>query len=149
MAYAFQAMAKPAGITVRVVRVPAQVYWSDYAGRAPFHTSNWGFFPSIDQTFRTAYYSTAQSNESGWRNSALDQLIDQACGETSMTARKTLYAQAQQLLMEDGAVIIPYFKPVLHAIRATVQNVTPHPTGLLDFRTITLLAAAAGGGSLS
>jgi|688.fasta_scaffold42150_7 peptide/nickel transport system substrate-binding protein len=141
MARSFQAMAKPAGITARVVSVPASVYWSDYAGRVPFHTSNWGFFPSIDETFRAVYYSTASGNETGWRNSALDQLIDQARSEANQADRKALYAQAQQLLMQDGAVIIPYFKPVLQAMRTTVQDLTPHPTGLLDFRTIKLAGA--------
>jgi peptide/nickel transport system substrate-binding protein len=68
-------------------------------------------------------------------------LIDQARSEANQADRKALYAQAQQLLMQDGAVIIPYFKPVLQAMRTTVQDLTPHPTGLLDFRTIKLAGA--------
>lgn len=141
MANAFRQMAAPAGITIRVVRTPAQAYWSDYAGRVPFHTGNWGFRPSIDETFMVAYHSAARGNESDWRNPALDQLIDQARGERQDEQRKALYAQAQQLLMTEGAVIIPYFKPTALAMHATVRNFTPHPAGWLDFRQATRASA--------
>lgn len=140
MAYAFAEMAKPAGITIRVVRVPAQAYWSDYAGHVPFHTGNWGFRPSIDETFMVAYHSSAKSNESNWRNPVLDKLIDQARGERQEEQRKMLYRDAQQLLMEDGAVIIPYFKPTALAMRTALRNFTPHPAGWLDFRSVELAA---------
>lgn len=51
MAHAFAALAKPAGITIRVIQVPAQVYWSDYAGHVPF-TGNWGFGPRFMKRLR-------------------------------------------------------------------------------------------------
>lgn len=140
MAHAFAAQAKPGGITIRVIQVPAQVYWSDYAGHVPFHTGNWGFRPSIDETFKVAYYSSAKGNESNWRNPDLDALIDSASGQRDQQKRLTLYQQAQQLLMEDGAVIIPYFKPTIMAMRSVVQGLTLHPAGWLDFRTTTLAA---------
>jgi len=135
MAQAFQQMAEPAGIDIQVVRVPDQVYWSDYAGKVPFHTGNWGFRPSIDETFMAAYHSNATGNESNWRNPALDSLIDSARGERDSAQRKQLYQQAQQLMLDEGAVIIPYFKPTLMALRRTVHELTPHPAGWLNFRT--------------
>lgn len=141
MANAFREMAKPAGITIRVVRVPAQAYWSDYAGRVPFHTGNWGFRPSIDETFMVAYHSAAKGNESHWRSPALDKLIDQARGERQDEQRRALYGQAQQLLMAEGAVIIPYFKPTALAMRTTVRDFTLHPAGWLDFRRTALASA--------
>jgi peptide/nickel transport system substrate-binding protein len=141
MARAFAEMAKPAGITIRVVRAPASAYWSNYAGHVPFHTGNWSFRPSIDETFMTAYHSSAKGNESNWRNPALDDLIEQARGERQEEARKALYRNAQQLLIEEGAVIIPYFKPTALAMRKVLRNFTPHPAGWLDFRTTSLVAA--------
>lgn len=138
MALAFQRMAQPAGIEIQVVRVPAQVYWSDYAGKVPFHTGNWGFRPSIDETFMAAYHSQSKGNESNWRNSALDKLIDGARGERNPMQRKDLYQQAQQLMMDEGAVIIPYFKPTLMALRRSVKGFIPHPAGWLDFRLTAL-----------
>jgi len=138
MALAFQEMAKPAGVKIRVVQVSPSVYWSDYAGKVSFHTGNWGFRPSIDETLMVAYSSRSKENESNWRNPALDKLIDDARGQRNPAQRKELYGQAQQLLMEEGAVIIPYFKPTLLALRGNIQNFTPHPAGWLDFRTTSL-----------
>lgn len=135
MALAFQQMAKPAGIEIQVVRAPAEVYWSDYAGKVPFHTGNWGFRPSVDETFMVAYHSQSNGNESNWRNPNLDKLIDSARGERDPVQRQGSYQQAQKLLMEEGAVIIPYFKPTLMALRRNVRGFTPHPAGWLDFRT--------------
>jgi peptide/nickel transport system substrate-binding protein len=134
LALAFQQMAKPAGIEIQVVHVPAQVYWSDYAGKVPFHTGNWGFRPSIDETFMAAYHSQSKGNESNWRNPALDKLIDGARGEHDPTQRKEEYHKAEKLMMDEGAVIIPYFKPTSIALRRNIRGFTPHPAGWLDFR---------------
>ena len=135
LAQAFQEMAKPAGVSIDVVLAPAQVYWSDYAGRVPFHMGNWGLRPSIDETFMVAYHSQSQGNEAHWSNATLDGLLDQARGEPDQQTRQDLYHQAQQLIMEDGAVIIPYFLPSVMAKRANVTGFTPHPSGWLDLRT--------------
>lgn len=135
LATAFQHMTKPAGINIDVIRTPPQVYWSDYAGRVPFHTGNWGFRPSIDETFMVAYHSLSKGNESHWHNPALDDLIDRARGEPNTDERQVLYQQAQQLIMEEGAVIIPYFLPALMAKRTDVTGFAAHPSGWLDLRT--------------
>ena len=138
LALAFREMVKPAGIEIQVVRVPADVYWSDYGGKTPFHIGNWGFRPSIDETFMVAYHSTAKGNESKWKNPELDQLIDQARAERNEAKRIALYQQAQELIWEDGAVIVPYFKPVVIALRQNVQGFILHPAGWLDFSTVAL-----------
>lgn len=135
LATAFKQMAKPAGIDIEVIHTPPQVYWSDYAGRVPFHVGNWGFRPSIDETFMVAYHSLSKGNESHWYNATLDTLIDQARGEANVEERHSLYYQAQQLLSEQGGVIIPYFLPTVMATRADVQGFITHPSGWLDFRT--------------
>ncbi len=141
LAMAFREMVRPAGIEIQVVRVPSDVYWSDYGGKTPFHIGNWGFRPSIDETFMVAYHSMAKGNESRWQNPALDALIDQARAERNDAERKALYQQAQQLIWEEGSVIIPYFKPAMIALRHNVQNFILHPAGWLDFSTVEVSAS--------
>jgi peptide/nickel transport system substrate-binding protein len=136
LAAAFREMARQVGVEIKVVRVPADVYWSDYGGKTPFHIGNWGFRPSIDETFMNAYHSTSKNNESKWSSPKLDELIDSARSEQDQGKRKELYVQAQQLLLEEGAVIIPYFRPVAIALRSTIQNFFLHPAGWLDFSTV-------------
>lgn len=137
LAQAFREMARPAGIDIEVIQVPADVYWTDYAGRVPFHVSNWNFRTSIDETLTIPYHSQSAQNESQWRNKDFDAIIEKARGEGDFEQRKALYAEAQRLLLDDGAVVIPYFRPVLMAIHQSVKGLEPHPSGFLDFYGVT------------
>lgn len=136
LAAAFREMARPAGIDITVTRVPADIYWTDYGGQVPFHIGNWNFRPTIDETFMVAYHSRSQQNESKWSSPKLDALIDTARSEADLAKRKALYKEAQALIREEGAVVIPYFRPVLMAMRQTLQGFKPHPTGWLDFSDV-------------
>ena len=140
LANAFRDHARPAGVEVEVIEVPPDVYWTDYSGKVPFHVGNWNFRASIDETFTIAYHSQSPHNESNWRNKDFDALIEEARSEGDIEQRKALYAKAQQFLLEDGAVVIPYFRSVLMAVRSSVQGLDPHPSGFIDFSRVTLTA---------
>lgn len=136
LATAFQAMAAPAGIHIQVIKVPADVYWTDYGGKTPFHIGNWNMRSSADETFMLAYHSTSTSNESKWSDPKLDVWLDAARRAADPAQRKALYTQVQQLISDEGAVIIPYFRPILTALRSKIQGFTPHPAGWLDLRDV-------------
>jgi peptide/nickel transport system substrate-binding protein len=136
LAHAVREMAAPAGIIINVIRVPADIYWSDYWQKVPFHIGNWNFRPSIDETFMVAYHSTSPGNESNWSSPQLDEWIDTARAVPDPDVRREIYEQAQELIMEEGAVIIPYFRPLHAAMRKTVQGFVLHPAGLLDLRDV-------------
>ncbi len=135
LANAFQKMAAPAGIRIEVVQVPSDEYWTAYWQKVPFHIGNWTFRTSIEEMLNIAYHSKASQNESNWREPKFDALLDAARSEFDDQKRKALYQQAQQMLVDEGAVIIALFSPVLLAVRKEVQEFTPHPTSQLDFRT--------------
>lgn len=138
LAHLIQEMTVAAGFNIRATEVPADVYWSSYWMQVPFHIGSWNFRPSIDETFAIAFHSNSVWNESRWANEIFDGLIEQARGEVDATQRKAHYEQAQQLLMEEGAVIIPFFRPVLTAVRQRVTNFSTDPNGRLDIRNIGL-----------
>ncbi|MFZ4655949.1 MAG: ABC transporter substrate-binding protein [Caldilineaceae bacterium] len=140
LADAVQEMAKPAGIEIEVIeaKVPSEIYFTDYWGVVPFYVSAWEFRPSLYETFAIAYHSTSYWNETGWSSPALDQLLDAAQQERSPEQRRVLYREAAQLLMDEGPVMIPYFQPVLVAMRNRVQGFTPHPAGWIDLRDVQL-----------
>lgn len=144
LAYAFQAMARPAGIEIDVVevKVPGDIYLSEYWGRVPFYVSFSEFRPSAYETFATAYYSWSPWNETGWSSEQLDKLLDNAGSTTNLERRKALYQEAQQLLQEEGAVLIPYFQPVFSAMHVTVQGFQPHPAGWVDLRGVQIVDPA-------
>jgi len=143
LAYLVQAMAAPAGFTIRPTQVPADVYWSSYWAQVPFHIGSWNFRTSIDETFMVAFHSHSTWNESRWFNADLDALLESARSATDAEQRKTLYQQAQQLVMEDGAVIIPCFRPVLTALHKRVSGYVPHPAGWINLRGVQMAAPAA------
>ncbi|MEZ4678306.1 MAG: ABC transporter substrate-binding protein [Caldilineaceae bacterium] len=139
LAYLVQEMAAPAGFDIRPTEVPADVYWSTYWMQVPFHIGSWNFRPSIDETFALAFHSKSIWNESRWFDENLDALLEQARSELDSDQRKDLYRRAQQLIMDQGAVMIPFFRSVLTAIRSNVTNFTPQPTGWLDLRDVRLV----------
>jgi peptide/nickel transport system substrate-binding protein len=139
-AVAFQEMAKPAGINVKIEQVPPDGYWSETWMKVPLCMSNWSLRVTADETLTTAYHSEAKWNESDYRNPDLDRIIDQARGEKDSEIRRALYAQAQQMLRDEGGVVISYFKPTVMAMRKEVQNYHPHPIGWFNPHGIWLAA---------
>ena len=137
LAQAMRDMAAPAGVSIEVIQVPPDVYETEYVGRVPFYVSDWMFRPSIDETFTIPFHSQSPHNGSKWQNADFDALIETARGEGNVERRQALYAEAQRILMEDGAVVIPYFAEVMMASHG-VQNLICLPTGYIDFFGVTL-----------
>ena len=121
-AVALQEMVKAAGITLEIERVPVDRYWTDYYMKTPFFVSVWGNPIDPDQMLSLAYQADAIYNETGWQNPDLDALIQAGRVERDEAKRHAIYAQAQQLISEEGCSIIPYFRPLMLAMHSSVQN---------------------------
>ena len=141
LAQVVQAMAEPAGIQIEVieVKVSGDIYFNNYWGRPPFFISIWEFRPSIYETFAIGYYSQSAWNETGLVDPELDKVLEEARYAPDLERRKALYKKAQQLMIDEGAVIIPYFQPVLTALRKRVQGFMPHPAGWVDLRNVQIV----------
>lgn len=139
LAYLLQESAEPAGFDITPTEVPADVYWDSYWMQVPFHIGSWNFRPSIDETFTLPYHSSSPWNESRWSNLEFDTLVESARIEADLEQRKALYAHAQELLMVDGAVIVPFFRPLLTALNDRVSTFKPHPGGWIDPRELALV----------
>ena len=74
-----------------------------------------------------AYSSQAFYNETGWIDPKLDELIAAGRAEQDDAMRKTIYTEVQQLISEQGGVIIPYFAPFLQAATKRLQGHIPGP----------------------
>jgi len=140
LAQLYKEMAEPAGIEIMVTKVSPDIYWSDYWNQhAPFFMSSWAFRPSIDETFMIAYHSDAKWNEAQWHAPELDELIENGRSELEHDRRVEFYQKAQEVLYNDGAVIIPYFRPILLAMNKRVHGFEPHPADWLYPSNIRLL----------
>ena len=127
----FQASAKAAGIPLEIKRVPDDGYWSDVWNVKPFCASYWGGRPVQDQMYSTAYLSTADWNDTKFKNEEFDALLLKARAELDQTARKEEYSKMANILRDEGGLILPMFNDFVEAKRAEVGGWIADPQGTL------------------
>lgn len=113
----FQQTAKKAGITLEVKREPNDGYWNDVWNKQPFSASYWGGRPTQDQMYSTAYISSADWNDTRFKNPKFDGLIAQARAELDPAKRKEIYSEAGKLIRDEGGLINPMFNNFIDAYR--------------------------------
>ncbi|MBW8012529.1 MAG: ABC transporter substrate-binding protein [Chloroflexi bacterium] len=120
----YQQQAALAGITVNIVQVSSDGFWTDAWMVQPFVMTCWnerGADAALNEIFR----SGGAWNESFWNVPEYDALLDSAASESDFDARREFYLAAQMMLHTDGGTIIPYFA---NAIRIQKVCVTGIPT---------------------
>jgi len=75
----------------------------------PLFRLGWGAdFPDPDN-FMNLFTSYSGNNHTGWKNGRFDELIARGAAEADPKKRQAIYDEAQKLLLEEEAVIIPLF----------------------------------------
>ena len=105
----FQNSAKDAGIDLKVVREPNDGYWSDVWMKKPFSAVYWSGRPTQDQMFSTGYSCGAAWNDSFWCNDRFEELMVAARAELDPAIRQGQYFEMQDIVSNEGGVIIPMF----------------------------------------
>ncbi len=125
-----------AGITVNVNVTPADSYWDDVWLKYPLVNSAWSMrAPATGLSI--AYTKDAKWNETHWYRDDYDGLLKQASVTVDQQERENLYKQAQQLMAEEGGVIIPMFIHQVAALRKGCSGFVPHVNNqYLDFENI-------------
>jgi peptide/nickel transport system substrate-binding protein len=118
----FQQTCQQAGIPLAVTKVPDDGYWSDVWNVKPFCASYWGGRPVQDQMYSTAYLSTADWNDTKFKNPEFDALILEARAETDLAKRKELYGKVARILWDEGGAIVPMFNDFIDAHGDTVAG---------------------------
>ena len=116
------------GINVEVKRVPADGYWSDTWMKKPWVVTYWGSRPTADVIFTLAFSSTAKWNDGFWKNEKFDQLLVQARGETDFATRRQLYWDMQELVHNEGSVVIYTFPKLIDAHAQSVHGFVGDPS---------------------
>lgn len=137
-AVTIQDMAKAAGIKFNVKTIDYDTYIAQVYKKGPLYIGFWAMRPTLDSQL-TPFFSTGGSlNEYAYSNPRLDDTLVNARGELDQEKRKTLYQQAQQILSEEGPVVIPYFLNSTSAFRNQVVGFEAHPLGYFDLRYVSL-----------
>ncbi|MFZ1469150.1 MAG: ABC transporter substrate-binding protein [Paracoccaceae bacterium] len=118
----FAASANAAGIPLQVQLEPDDGYWNDVWNVQPFCASYWGGRPVQDQMYTTAYLSTAEWNDTKFKNAKFDELLVAARGELDQTKRKTMYSEMGMMVRDEGGLILPMFNDFVDGVRTEVQG---------------------------
>ena len=105
----YQSSAKKAGINLKPVREPNDGYWSDVWMKKDFVAVYWSGRAVEDQMFSTAYKCGASWNDSFWCHERFDELMVKARAELDEDKRRQMYWEMQDLVANQGGVVIPMF----------------------------------------
>lgn len=103
----------------------------------PLFEASWGAdFPDPDN-FMSIFLSKGGNNRTLWKNERYDHLVLEARGLADSKERERRYLEAQKILIEDEAVIIPlYYEPNLALIKPRVKGARLNPLNYLLLRDV-------------
>jgi peptide/nickel transport system substrate-binding protein len=128
-----QETAKAGGINLKLHKVPADAYWTTTWQKKPMCTTNWAGRPVPDLIFSLVYKSGASYNESAWKNEKFDKWLLEARSTKDFNKRKEIYGDMQNMLQEDGGIMVMSFLDILDAANRKVKGIAPHSSGPLGF----------------
>jgi peptide/nickel transport system substrate-binding protein len=105
----FKEHAAKAGIEINVVREPNDGYWTNVWLKKPFVMCYWAGRPTEDWMFSQVYAKGAAWNDTHWQSERFNQLLLEARAELDTIKRRAMYHEMQQLVRDDGGVIIPMY----------------------------------------
>lgn len=118
----FQQHAKRAGIDIDVKRASSDGYWSEVWLKEPFCVAYWGGRPTADWMFSAGYAADAAWNATNWKNERFNELMKSARAELDRPKRQEMYTEMQQLLKDEGGVIVPVFLNYVMGLNDKVQH---------------------------
>lgn len=126
-------MAAKAGVNIKVIREPADGYYSAVWMKAPFAAAAWNMRPSADVILTQVFKSDAAWNEARWENARFDKLLVEARKTFDQAKRQEMMCEMQSLIRDDGGVVIPAHANLLDAKSTKVKGFVPHPMGGLGY----------------
>ena len=113
-----------AGIRFEIAVHPADTYWDEVWLKEPFYMTAWG--TRAPGTAMSLFYALeANWNETNWFREDYDELLAQSRATVDVDERYAIYAQMQQMIIDEGGHFIPYVTTVLHAVRSNISGWFP------------------------
>ena len=121
------AQIRAAGINIRRTILPGATFWNDWLNY-PFSSTEWNMRPLGVQVLNLAYRSGVAWNETGFANAEFDALLDEANGIADADERRVVMAKIQQIMLDEGVLIQPYWRSLYRNARPNILNAEMHPT---------------------
>ncbi|MGE0238212.1 MAG: ABC transporter substrate-binding protein [Parvibaculaceae bacterium] len=116
------------GIDVNVIREAEDAYWDNVWMKRPWCASYWNGRATADWMFTMGYAAGAPWNETFWKNDRFNDLLVQGRAELDDAKRAAIYAEMQQLVHDDGGVVVLSFNNFVtaHLKRLAHGDVAPN-----------------------
>jgi peptide/nickel transport system substrate-binding protein len=124
---AVAAQMRDAGINMKRTVLPGATYWNSWA-KFPFSGTGWNMRPLGVQVLALAYKSDGPWNETGFANAEFDTLLTEALSLADADARRVVMAKIEQIMVDEGVIIMPYWRSLYRHYRSGVVGADMHPT---------------------
>lgn len=118
----FQNSAKAAGVSINVVKEPADGYWSNVWLKKPWCASYFSGRATEDWMFATAYETGVPWNDTGWENARFQSLLLEARTTLDSDKRRDMYFEMQALCSKEGGTVIPMYANYVGAHSTKLAN---------------------------
>ncbi len=129
-----------AGIKMEIQLVPVDVYYGadNLWMEADLAITDWGSRAYPQPYLDLAYTCGAKWNESHWCDQEVDELSKQVASEPDRAKRAEIYKKIQQIFIDRGPVIIPFFANNLWGASAKLKGLKPtsYLGSTLDLRPV-------------
>lgn len=86
-----------------------------------------------------SFTSDDPNNPTGWKNAEYDRLVDKISSTASGPAREKLIGQAEKILVQDEAIVVPVYYPVVsHLVASRVAGFAMDPLNGIPFAKLRL-----------
>ena len=125
------AQLRDAGFKVKRTIYPGNTFWNDWA-KFPFSSTNWNGRELGVQVLALAYRSGEAWNETGFANAEFDELLTQAMAIADADKRRTLMTRIEQILIDEGVMVQPYWRSLYRHTREGVLNGERHQKDVIN-----------------
>jgi peptide/nickel transport system substrate-binding protein len=112
----FKEQASAAGIVVNIIRESDDGYWSNVWRQKPFVAVDWYGRATVDWLYATTMSSDAPWNDTKFQNQHFNDLLVNGRAETDDAKRAAIYSEMQQIVHDDGGMIIVAFVNYINGV---------------------------------
>lgn len=122
---AVAAQLRDAGINVTRTVLPGSTFWNDWT-KFPFSSTEWNMRPLGVQILNVAYKSGVPWNETAFSNAEFDAALAEANSISDADARRAVMATIQQIMLDEGVLIQPYWRSLFRHTIPTLHGADQH-----------------------
>ena len=127
LAQTLAAQWEEAGIRIEIQLEDENTYWAEAWMEVDLGLTGWGPRATPQIYLDVAYRSDGTWNESRYSDPRVDELIDLARVSLNQEERIAAYKEIQQIMLDSGPIIVPYFFAQFMALASHVSGIELHP----------------------